>query len=606
MNTPRIAPTFGFVLVFALIATGIWASPAGEEEPAAAMEKEMVMDPSTGKMVTAPEYGGTLTIASRNELLDQDPSIGGHWAGFQIMGVNEKLAYVNWATPRDEYPLTFWYTPPQHLTGWLAESWSNPDPQTLIVKVRQGVHWHDKPPMNGRELTAEDVAWTYRRIGGLLDWKPEYTYALRNFPWESIEATDRYTVEFKLTEPRLDLQNQVLTEVGVWILPPEVIEQHGNYSDWRNVVGTGPFMLADFQPEVRKQWVRNPDYWGFDEKYPDNRLPYVDELVALHMKEEATYTAALRTGQVDMLTVGGGIALATVEAVDAILKTNPDMQAVPFYSRALQVSGLNIRRPPFDDIRVRKAMNMAIDRDAINDSYYGGYAYPTVQGWVGAALGEMHTPFAERSADLQAEYSYHPQEAERLLDEAGYARGADGVRFKVTYDHRDVIDLGWVEIVAGYWKAIGVEVEITVMDTGAWVDRRARGLYEMTTGDSGWDLSPAHIMSYYGYVHNYQGEGQANQAGEYTGGLKDATMSRLYEAFQAATSQEARIPIMREFDDYIMRQHFQVYGHKAPAFQLANPWVKGWNGETFLTDMSNNEILVRVWIDQDLKAKMGF
>ena len=78
--------------------------------------------------------------------------------------------------------------------------------------------------MNGRELTAEDVAWTYRRIGGLLDWKPEYTYALRNFPWESIEATDRYTVEFKLTEPRLDLQNQVLTEVGVWILPPEVIE----------------------------------------------------------------------------------------------------------------------------------------------------------------------------------------------------------------------------------------------------------------------------------------------------------------------------------------------------------------------------------------------
>ena len=75
-----------------------------------------------------------------------------------------------------------------------------------------------------------------------------------------------HTVEFKLTEPRLDLPNQVLAEVGVWILPPEVIEQHGNYADWRNVVGTGPFMLADFQPEVRKQWVRNPDYWGFDEK----------------------------------------------------------------------------------------------------------------------------------------------------------------------------------------------------------------------------------------------------------------------------------------------------------------------------------------------------
>ena len=336
MNIPRIARTLVFVLAFALVATGVWASAAGEEEPAAAMDKEMVRDPATGKMVTAPEYGGTLIIASKNELLDQDPSIGGHWAGFQIQTVNEKLAHANWATPRDEWDFTSWYRPLQILTGWLAESWSNPDPQTFIVKVRQGVHWHDKPPMNGRELTAEDVAWTYRRIGGLLDWKPEYTYALRNFPWESIEATDRYTVEFKLTEPRLDLPNHVLTEVGVWILPPEVIEQHGNYSDWRNVVGTGPFVLADFQPEVRKQWVRNPDYWGFDEKYPDNRLPYVDELVALHMKEEATYTAALRTGQVDMLAYGGGTVLATFEAVDAILKTNPDMQAFPFYDRAFR------------------------------------------------------------------------------------------------------------------------------------------------------------------------------------------------------------------------------------------------------------------------------
>ena len=153
-------------------------------------------------------------------------------------------------------------------------------------------------------------------------------------------------------------------------------------------------------------------------------------------------------------------------------------------------------------------------------------------------MGPLHTPFEEWPADLQAEYSYNPQEAERLLDQAGLPRGADGVRLRVTYDHRDVIDLGWLEIVAGYWKEIGVEVEITVMDTGAWVDRRARGVYEMTTGDSGWDLSPSHIMSFYGYVHDYQGVGQSNQAGEYTGGVKDATMSRLYEAFYAATSKE--------------------------------------------------------------------
>ena len=585
------------LLTFILILTALWVSSA-----AVAAEKEMVKDPATGMMVTAPEYGGTLTIPGKNEILDQDPSIGGHWAAFQISMVQEKLAILDWATPRDVYPMTFYYQPFEHLTGWLAESWSNPDPKTFIVKIKQGVKWHNKAPVDGRELTAEDVAWTYRRIGGLLDWKPEYTYVLRNFPWQSIEATDRYTVVFKLTEPRMDLADNVLLEIGTWILPPEVIEQHGNYSDWRNVVGTGAYQLDDFQPGVRKRWVRNLDYWGFDEKYPDNKLPYIDEIISLHMEEEATATAALRTGQLDMLNIGGGITLTTFEAVNAVQKTNPDMQVFPYYIRALQVSGMNIRRPPFDDIRVRKAMNMAIDRDAINESYYGGYAYPTVQGFVGAAMGPLHTPFEEWPADLQAEYSYNPEQAEQLLDEAGLPRGSDGVRLRVTYDHRDVIDLGWLEIVASYWKEIGVELEINVMDTGAWVDRRSRAVYEMATGDSGWDLNPTHIMSFYGHALN----NTSDQSREYAGGVEDATMSRLYEAFNAATSKEAWIPIMKEFNEYIMRQHFQVYGHKAPLFQVAQPWVKGFNGETQLHGAEEHLTLTRLWLDQDLKREMGY
>ena len=152
---------------------------------------------------------------------------------------------------------------------------------------------------------------------------------------------------------------------------------------------------------------------------------------------------------------------------------------------------MNIRWLPFDDIRVREAMNMAIDRDAINESYYGGYAYPTVDGFVGTGMGSLHTPFEEWPADLQAEYSYNPQEAERLLDEAGLPRGADGVRLRVTYDHRDVID---PRFGSRSWPATGRRSvwrwEINVMDTGNWVDRGSRGLYEMRTGDSGWEQTP--------------------------------------------------------------------------------------------------------------------
>ena len=65
------------------------------------------------------------------------------------------------------------------------------------------------------------------------------------------------------------------------IMPPEVIEQHGDVKDWRNLVGTGPFMITDWVEDSQITWAKNPDYWGHDEKYPENRLPYVDELRAI-------------------------------------------------------------------------------------------------------------------------------------------------------------------------------------------------------------------------------------------------------------------------------------------------------------------------------------
>ena len=415
-----------------------------------------------------------------------DPDLRGHYAGWLISAVNEKLALGNWAAPRDQMSLTGWYVPTSGFVGGLAESWEQPDDVTTILNIRQGVHWHDKPPLNGREFTADDVVYTLRRRAGLTDFVPERTYEMIGLPWESIEATDQYTVVLKLTEPRLGALRVYLAEVIQWILPPEVIEQNGDYSNWRNVVGTGPYMLTDYVEGTSITRTRNPNYWGHDEKYPDNQLPYADELRGLFMEEEATRIAAMRTGQVDIIhTSGGGVEIKTVEQVDALLRTNPDLQVGPYFIRALQVFGVNQRRPPFDDIRVRQALQMSIDREAINDSYYGGYALWKPQGHFGNAVAGYHVPFDEWPEEVQATYRYNPEEAMRLLDEAGYPAGADGFRLRVAYDHRDVIDLGFAEIVSGYWKEIGIEVEINIMDTTTWVSRRKDKSYEMTTGGLG-------------------------------------------------------------------------------------------------------------------------
>ncbi len=330
---------FALVLAVGLAATGLWA--AGEEEqPAAAADKKYVTDPVTGKVYSAPEYGGTLIYVFRSTVEPRDPWFGSG-AGQIMSAPLEKLGTVDWAIDRDMFHFVGGYAPPlSALTGALAESWEQPDATTYIFHIRQGVHWHDKPPMNGRELTAEDVEFNFHRMlgnkltgTGFSEAEPSPAAgALGTLPWESVTATDDGTVVMKLTEPRLRAEQHMLDQRYVFIQPPEVIEQHGDMQDWRNIVGTGPFMLTDFVPDSSLTFTKNPNYWGFDEKYPDNRLPYVDELKALYMEEYATIMAALRSGQADCACWQGNSQIATVDQAESLMRTNPELVVIPFSS----------------------------------------------------------------------------------------------------------------------------------------------------------------------------------------------------------------------------------------------------------------------------------
>ena len=135
------------------------------------------------------------------------------------------------------------------MKGQLAESWSQPDPLTIIWKIRQGVNWHNKAPMNGRELTAKDVEYNFHRYFALGSGftEPAKQAPAADLPFESVTATDDWTVVMKLSRPRLDTLDVLTTGAGFnwYILGPEVIEQYGNHEDWRNVVGTGPWELTD-------------------------------------------------------------------------------------------------------------------------------------------------------------------------------------------------------------------------------------------------------------------------------------------------------------------------------------------------------------------------
>ena len=271
--------------------------------------------------------------------------------------------------------------------------------------------------------------------------------------------------------------------------------------DWRNVVGTGPYMLTDWTEGSSISLQKNPDYWDFDEKYPENRLPYIDEIQKLFINEEATQLAALRSGKVDHLLNY----ITSVDVLDSLRKTNPEIVVEPRSDRSETSFVMDASKPPFDDIRVRQAMQMAIDIEGIKNTYYKGTSMWKPQGLVGEGVGAYFTPFDEWPEEVKKGYMYDLEGAEALLDEAGYPRGADGTIFKTTLDHLYRFDLGYSELAAAYWAEIGVDVEINVLDEASAPavrgDRTWEGLMFHTLGSN---ASPESVVRH--AVHSSSSE----------------------------------------------------------------------------------------------------
>ena len=581
-----------------LTATGLGAA-AAEEEPAAAMEKEMVLDPSTGKMVSAPEYGGTFTYATSLEAPHADTHVS-HLPGLVTSGVTEKLGIMDWAIDRDVFAFRHWYMPPSLFVPHLAESWDTPDPLTIIFNIRQGVHWQDKAPMNGRELTADDVVFNFHRQLGLGDFAEAgpspFTYE-RPPLGGSVTASDRYTVVIKLAEPSSGALGQYLGIGLTYINPPEVIKEHGDMQDWRNLVGTGPYLLTDWTEGSSMTLQRNPDYWKDDEKYPGNRLPYIDEIQGLFIKEEATILAGLRTAKIDFMgSTTGPPNITSVEVLDSIRKSNPEIVLQPWWSRSTNSFALDASKPPFDDIRVRKAMQMALDLEGIDRDFYRGTSMWQPQGIVGEGITEYFTSFEEWPEEVKKGYRYDPAGAEAMLDEAGYPRGADGTRFDTTLNISATLGIGYSELAATYWAEIGVDVEIKLWDTGPFEAARRDGTWEGLMWEPlGTNGNP---MSYIrGSVHS-SGMNDFH-------GIRYPELDSLIEAAEATASEEERQKLAKEVDMYTMENHWWIWGPKTGSYMAHQPWLAGFNGEIWLGRMDFLTVIARVWIDSELKAEMG-
>jgi len=247
-----------------------------------------------------PTYGSSITVRYA-----ADPT---SWDNFNneglvtiMEGYQSRLFADQWTMNPTQwnYALVSW-RPDSVNGGDLAQSWDFPDPSTFEVHLRQGVYWQNIAPANGREFIASDVVYNYDRLYALAGF-PGSPSQLTNAAYKkliSVTATDNFTVVFKWSIPNPTFILSTMEAplgAAVDVENPEAIQQFGTpMSSWHDAIGTGPFILTDFVDNSSATFARNTNYFGHDERYPQNQLPYVDTLKILVIPDNATALSAVR------------------------------------------------------------------------------------------------------------------------------------------------------------------------------------------------------------------------------------------------------------------------------------------------------------------------
>jgi peptide/nickel transport system substrate-binding protein len=538
---------------------------------------ELVKD-SLGRMVEKPQYGGTFPmVVGQTGGFDPANSMN-FWPSWVL--IYDALVAQDWTkgpSGTGENAMVSGSTPGEFLTGWLAERWEIHSLKSITYYLRKGIKFQNKAPVNGRELTADDVVYNFERAvkSSQITW---YNSKV------TITKIDKYTVRFD--NPDTMLEPQMLAFSNLVIGAPEIAQQFGDMADWKKVVGTGPFMVTDVVPDSSVTYVRNPNYWAYDPLFPENRLPYLDGIRALVVLDPSTQDAALRTGKIDRLTV-------TKQRADMLLKSATFLKERTFASATTQVLSvrLDLKTAPYANVKVRQALMLAIDNAAIAKDYYLNDA--TIMQWpYSEAAGSIYTPLEKLPANLKELFEYHPDKAKALLTEAGYPNGFD-MKIQVLANYAGGAEL--YSIVKSYWDAIGVNTTIEVLETGAYWSAVVGKTYKdaVPTAWGTGTMESAMAAHNPTYLYNYSK-------------VDDTHINEVWLAARETVDLAARNKMMKELGLYIIEQQYWLNMPTPKQHILWQPWLKGYNGEVSFGTVNGWYGMYRfTWVDQKLRTSLG-
>ncbi len=430
----------------------------------------------------------------------------------------------------------------------LAERWEALNDTTYVFYLRKGVTWHNKPPLNGRELVAEDVKFTYDRF--LTEPGNANRYILDLV--DRVEVVDRYTVKFLLKEPYVWLVSALAYPWSTWIIAPEVVQQYGDLKKPETAIGTGPFLLERYEPNVKTVFRRNPAYYRQGQ-------PYVEGVEWLVLEDESTGLAMYRTGQLDC----GPWAWWSVrqQDVDALKKTHPKLIYQDFLSNVTGAIFMRTDMAPFSDVRVRRAISHAIDRQGLIEAVWGrGEPTPAVA----RGLSEWSLAIDQLGEGAKY-YRYDPKEARRLLANAGFP---NGFKTQLTVSNgygRDLLDDA--QLVQQYLKEVGIETELKIQEYGAYVATTVQGKFEgLVRGPFGiaWEPDSPLYRAY------------ASDSSWNIGHVNDPKITAMLKEQRRTKDLEARKHLIFDIQRYAAEQQYYVYTISVMVTGSWQPYVKNY------------------------------
>jgi len=500
------------------------------DEMATEEDSEAMADESAAE---DDKYGGTLRVAFQNEWAGLDPHVVSSYSSYQVL-----FNVLDGLTKYDD---------DLNLQPALAESWEqSEDGLTWTFKLREGVMFQ-----NGREMTADDVKWSFDR---LIDPATGAGNAGNVGPADTvIEVIDDYTVSITHPEPVGILPQTLAFNPASGIVAKESLEDDGTI----NIpIGTGPFKIAEVEGTTRLVLEKNEDYW-------QEGLPYLDQVVIEPIPDDTVRETALLGGEVDWVLA---IAPQNFEA----LQENPDVVVDTAPQLSYDYIGMNLTREPFDDVRVRQAIALAIDRETLCEAGYFGLCEP-VQGPVGTG-SPWHFDYQPYERDVE--------QAKQLLADAGYPDGFE-MELLPTTQYGETVRAS--QVLQQQLAEIGIEATINAPEWSEWLELEGNFNYD------------AYICNWNGLIdadQYYYLQHRSDQVFNFTG-YDNPDFDQLVDEGRSMSDFDARYQVYEQANQTLVDDAPYIYMYNKEEIRAYAPNVHG-----FVVRPDQTNYFSTVWLSE--------